>query len=128
MIREMQRRMKRIQTSHLCWIGGAEVAGRGVVVAVTAALDSWVPVAYSCKMPSSPVRRWGLAMLRFAPVTASAGLESSSIVDDGDGELTKGESWLVAWQGGWRSSTGHVRQAGDWTGPRLSFPICRRLG
>lgn len=122
MIREMQRRMKRIQRSHLRWIGGAEAVGRGVVVVVTAALVSWVPVAYSWAMPSSPVRRWGLAMLRFAPVTAGAGLESCSIADDGDDEeLTKGESWLVAWQGGWRSSTGHVRQAGSGQGLDFHF-------
>lgn len=50
MTREMQRRTKRIQRSHLCWIGDADVvAGRGVVIVVTAAaaLVSCVPVAYS---------------------------------------------------------------------------------
>lgn len=38
------------------------------------------------------------------------------VADDGDGELTEGETWQVAWQGGWRSSivatAGHVRRSG----------------
>ncbi|KAK1834533.1 hypothetical protein QBC39DRAFT_343335 [Podospora conica] len=91
---EMQRRTKTIQRSHLCWTRGATGAGGGmaVVVVVTASLVSCAPVAYWCERTwSSPVvRRWGLAMLRFALVTAGGGLGGSSIfwvgrVDEGRG-------------------------------------------